>query len=46
MQEGLNALEAKEKCRETFKELTDRQRIKWIYKAFQQEAQYNVVPFF
>lgn len=41
MQEGLNALEAKEKCRETFKELTDRQRIKWIYKAFQQEAQYN-----
>merc|ERR1712136_512482 len=39
--EGMNGNEAREKCRETFKELNDKQRLKWIYKSLQQEKQYN-----
>ena len=40
--EAANANEAREKCRETFKELNDKQRLKWIYKSLQLESKYNV----
>jgi len=39
--EAANANEAREKCRETFKELNDKQRLKWIYKSLQLESKYN-----
>jgi len=39
-QEGLHNLEAKHKCLDTFKELSDKSRLKWIYLSLQQENQY------
>jgi len=39
--EGMNGNEARDKCRETYKELNDKQRLKWIYKSLQLEKQYN-----
>ena len=41
--EGMNGNEARDKCRETYKELNDKQRLKWIYKSLQLEKQYNVI---
>ena len=42
VQEGLHNLEARHKCLETFKELSDRNRLKWIYQSLEQESQYLV----
>jgi len=39
--EGLSAADAKEKCKEKYKALSDKQRLKWIYKAVEQELVYN-----
>ena len=36
-----NGNEAREKCREMFRELDDNQRLEWIYKSLEREKQYN-----
>ena len=40
--EGLNVNEAREKCRESFKDLNEKQKLKWIYKSVEQEGAYLV----
>jgi len=38
--EGLTMADAKDKCKENFKALSDKKRLKWIYKALEQEEAY------
>ena len=38
--EGLTPAEAKDKCKENYKALSDKKRLKWIYKAVEQEEVY------
>jgi hypothetical protein len=40
--EGHALSDAKEKCKENFKALSDKKRLKWIYKAVEQEEAYIV----
>jgi hypothetical protein len=40
--EGLTMADAKDKCKENFKALSDKKRLKWIYKALEQEEAYIV----
>ncbi|KAI9557323.1 hypothetical protein GHT06_017151 [Daphnia sinensis] len=39
--QGMSVTEAKERCREAYKELKDKQKLKWIYQALEQEIKYN-----
>ena len=40
--EGLEVADAKGKCKGNFKALSDKKRLKWIYKAVEQEEAYIV----
>jgi hypothetical protein len=37
---------SREKCRDAYKELKDKQKLKWIYQALEQEPEFNVSSFF
>ncbi|XP_046440681.1 nucleolar transcription factor 1-like isoform X1 [Daphnia pulex] len=39
--EGMSLTEAREKCRDAYKELKDKQKLKWIYQALEQEPEFN-----
>lgn len=39
--QGMSVTEAKERCREAYKELKDKQKLKWIYQALEHEIKYN-----
>ncbi|EFX69683.1 hypothetical protein DAPPUDRAFT_258227 [Daphnia pulex] len=39
--EGMSLTEAREKCRDAYKELKDKQKLKWIYQALEQETEFN-----
>ncbi|XP_046457776.1 nucleolar transcription factor 1-like isoform X2 [Daphnia pulex] len=39
--EGMSLTEAREKCRDAYKELKDKQKLKWIYRALEQEPEFN-----
>ncbi len=36
----------REKCRDAYKELKDKQKLKWIYRALEQEPKFNVSSYF
>ncbi|EFX85008.1 hypothetical protein DAPPUDRAFT_314512 [Daphnia pulex] len=39
--EGMTMTEAREKCRDAYKELKDKQKLTWIYQALEQEPEFN-----
>ena len=41
VEEGMSQTEAKEKCKDEYKLLPDKKKLKWILRAVEEEDQYN-----